>query len=378
MNTFAFIIHPLDVKREVGQKYPRLARFPTWAIEAFLATRAPFVYATIGGIESKAGGKVQGMFVVCPLSPRILMKRPKLAYARILQCCHLAHQEGAQVVGLGAYTACSGDGGVTLNQPGQSPIPVTTGNSYTVYTALEGALMACEKLSIVPEEATLAVVGATGSIGRACAWALAHQFRLTYLIGRDQAQLDQSERRIHAYLGTGDQTALQSTTSLGVLRDADVILVATSSPHALIHPEHLKPGSIVVDVSRPRNVSARVAKERPDVLVVDGGIVSVPGELKMERKDRPGTPFGFGFPPKTLYACMSETAILALEGHFQAFTLGKEILPRQIDQISLWAGRHGFRLAGLRAFEKPITEEQIARVSTARIRAGREQVRATS
>ena len=374
MNTFAFIIHPLDVKREVAQKYPRLARFPTWAIEAFLATRAPFAYASIDGIESKAGGAVKGTLIVCPLSPRILMKRPKFAYSRILQCCHLAHQKGAQVVGLGAYTACSGDGGVTLNQPGQSPIPVTTGNSYTVYTALEGAIMACEMLSIVPEEATLAVVGATGSIGCACAWALAHQFRLTYLIGRDMIQLDMTERRIHAYMGTGNQTELQSTTSLGVLRNADVILVATSSPHALIHPEHLKPGSIVVDVSRPRNVSARVARERGDVLVIDGGVVSVPGELVMERLDRPGTSFSFGFPPKTLYACMSETAILALEGHFEPFTLGKEILPRQIDQISLWATRHGFRLAGLRAFEKPITEERIAHVRDARIQAGRGQV----
>jgi len=369
MNTFAFIIHPLDVKREVAQKYPRLVRFPTWAIEAFLATRPAFVHASINGIESKAGEQVQGIFVVCPLSPRILMNRPRFAYSRILECCHLAHQRGAQIVGLGAYTACSGNGGVTLNQPGQSPIPVTTGNSYTVATALQSVVMACEMLSIAPEKATLAIVGATGSIGTACAWALAHQFHLTYLVGRDLASLEKTERLVHAYLGAGDQTALQSTTSSGVLLGADVLLVATSSPHALIHPEHLKPGSIVVDVSRPRNVSTRVARERGDVLVIDGGIVSVPGELSMERLDRPGQAFSLGFPPNTLYACMAETAILALERHFQPFTVGKEIFPRQIDQVSGWALKHGFRLAGLRAFEKPVTEEQIARVRDARIRA---------
>jgi predicted amino acid dehydrogenase len=72
--------------------------------------------------------------------------------------------------------------------------------------------------------------------------------------------------------------------------------------------------------------------------------------------------FNFGFPPKTAYACMSETMMLALEGRYESYTLGKEVSVGQVREMSSLAQKHGFKLAGFRSFEKPVTEEQIARI----------------
>jgi len=107
-------------------------------------------------------------------------------------------------------------------------------------------------------------------------------------------------------------------------------------------------------VARPRDVSAMVAQARDDILVIDGGMVDVPGPVDFH--------FNFGFPEGKAYACMAETMALALEGRFEDYTLGKEISRARVDEITAIAQKHGFRLSGFRSFEKEVTPEQIQAV----------------
>jgi hypothetical protein len=65
---------------------------------------------------------------------------------------------------------------------------------------------------------------------------------------------------------------------------------------------------------------------------------------------------------------MSETMILALEGRYESYTLGRDVSVGQVEQISSLASKHGFKLAGFRSFERAVTDEQIAQI---RKRAGR-------
>jgi fatty aldehyde-generating acyl-ACP reductase len=104
-------------------------------------------------------------------------------------------------------------------------------------------------------------------------------------------------------------------------------------------------------VARPRDVSAMVAGLRDDILVIDGGMVDVPGSVDFH--------FNFGFPPGKSYACMAETIALALEGRFEDYTVGKEITLEQVREITAIAERHGFRMSGFRSFEREVTEKQI-------------------
>jgi fatty aldehyde-generating acyl-ACP reductase len=61
-------------------------------------------------------------------------------------------------------------------------------------------------------------------------------------------------------------------------------------------------------------------------------------------------------------ACMAETMILALDGRYEDYTIGKDITVAQVEEMQEMAERHGFKLAGFRSFEKALTEEKIASI----------------
>jgi predicted amino acid dehydrogenase len=109
-----------------------------------------------------------------------------------------------------------------------------------------------------------------------------------------------------------------------------------------------------------------VALKRDDVLVIEGGVVDVPGDVDFH--------FEFGFPPKTAYACMAETMMLALEGMTDDYSIGRDIAPDQVDEITGLAMKHGFKLAGFRSFERNVDPAFIQktreRAEQARAKAG--------
>lgn len=353
MTRFAFVIHPLSARQlsKLAPKY-RIANYlPESITEAFLRRKNPVVVSEISGVVSKTGVETAGWFIGCPLTPRQMVQTLPIdeVYEKIGQCAELASRQGAQLIGLGAFTSVVGDGGLTIAQ--RSPIPVTTGNSYTVATAIEGTVRACNLLEIDLANATLAVVGATGSIGKTCARVLGRHFGRVILVGRDQARTEAFAQEI---------PGSEPTTDIARIREADAVITVSSAGAEIVLPEHLKPGSVVCDVARPRDVSVRVSKERPDVLVIEGGVVAVPGDVRFG--------FDFGFPDRTAYACMSETMLLALEGNPDLFnfTLGKDVTVEQVDLITALAEKHGFQIAGFRSFERAVTDDAIARARKAR------------
>ncbi|MGI8923053.1 MAG: saccharopine dehydrogenase NADP-binding domain-containing protein [Fimbriimonadales bacterium] len=348
MTPFAFVVHPIDAKRDVARKYPLTRFLPENGLEWFLRRKKPMVLSEITGVTSPTGAETKGWFIGCPLTPRMMLELPlEFVYGRILECCELAASKGAKIIGLGAFTAVVGDGGKTISD--RSPIAVTTGNSYTVATAIDGAMEAAKLMEIDTSKATLAVVGATGAIGKTCAQLMAPHFERTVLIGRDLARTQAVADSISA--------EVTATTSIDALREADVIVTVTSAGDAVIQPEHLRSGAVVCDVARPRDVSVRVSRERDDVLVIEGGVVAVPGDVRFGME--------FGFPPRTAYACMSETMLLALENRPEPFTIGKDVTAEQVLETQRLAKKHGFELAGFRSFEKAVAKETIERVKAA-------------
>ena len=133
-----------------------------------------------------------------------------------------------------------------------------------------------------------------------------------------------------------------------------MVLTVTNAIGTVIEPTHLKSGAVVCDVARPRDVSRQVVEARDDVLVIEGGMVRVPGPVNFN--------FDFGFPPGMAYACMAETITLALEGRYECYTLGKKIGLGQVDTIGQLAAKHGFQVSGFRSFELAVTDEQIDRI----------------
>ena len=348
MDTFAFIIHPIDPKRDVSRKFPLLGHVLNEKQIDFFSTFFPPVYISeIEGITSQATGKeIKGWFIACPYTPKRMMELPEqTVYRKIIQTGRLAEKLGAQILGLGAFTSVVGDAGVTIAKALE--VPVTTGDSFTVMVAVDAIREAASVMDIPLKGATAAVVGATGAIGQVCAELLADDVERLYLIGRRQDKLEELRDRLKVHA----RSELIVSTKMDVLKEAQLILTVTSAIHDIVRPEHLQPGSVVCDVARPRDVSAMVAAVRDDILVIDGGMVDVPGPVDFH--------FNFGFPAGKAYACMAETIALALEGRFEDYTLGKHLTRTRVEEIDKIAKKHGFRLSGFRSFEREVTSQQI-------------------
>ena len=352
MDNFAFIIHPINPKRDVSRKFPFLGRVLTERQIDFFSTFFPPVYISeIEGIRSRATDKeIKGWFLACPYTPRRMLSLPeKTVYRKIIQTAKMAEKLGAKTLGLGAFTSVVGDAGITIAN--RLNIPVTTGDAYTISIAVEAIREAAKLMGIDIAQSTAAVVGAGGSIGRVCAELLADDVQKLFLLGRRIEPLERLKEKLTGSTGA----ELHTSTDISLLCDADLILTVTSAvDEDVIRPEHLRSGSVVCDVARPRDVSAMVAAERDDILVIDGGMVDVPGAVDFH--------FNFGFPEGKAYACMAETMALALEGRFEDYTIGKDISRERVEEIAAIAKKHGFRLSGFRSFEQEITDAQIETV----------------
>ncbi|MBX3058820.1 MAG: shikimate dehydrogenase [Anaerolineae bacterium] len=349
-DTFAFIIHPIDPKRDVSRKFPTLGKLPAWLIDYLSLFFPPVYISEIKGIRSVYDGRTaQGWFVACPLTPKRMMSLPPgVVYKKIIQTGKLAEKLGARILGLGAFTSVVGDGGMTIAKHLQ--IPVTTGDSYTIAQAIHAIRRAAVIMDVPLNDSTVAIVGATGAIGAVCAEMLATEVKSLLLIGRRMDKLNEVANRARA----ANQAQVTVTDDINQLIDAHFIITVTSAVDAIIEPQHLRWGAIVCDVARPRDVSRQVAEQRPDVLVIEGGMVKVPGAVDFG--------FNFGFPPKMAYACMAETMALALDRRYESYTLGKDISLSQVTTIDKIATRHGFTLGGFRSFERAVSEEEIAYV----------------
>jgi len=349
-DTFAFIIHPIDPKRDVSRKWPIVGKVLTEGQVNFLSAYFPPVYCSeINGVRSDATGhEVKGWFIACPFTPQRMLQLPVNAvYDKIVACGRKAQKLGAKIMGLGAYTSVVGDAGLSIAE--RLDLPVTTGDSYTIAIAVEAVRKAAEVMGIPLAGATAAVVGATGAIGSVCAQMLADDVAELILVGKRADTLEEVREKCE-----GHQAVIRAGTDMSLIYEADLVLTVTSAINTVIEPEHLKPGAVVCDVARPRDVSKIVAERRDDVLVIEGGMVEVPGPVDFH--------FDFGFPPHKAFACMAETMALALEGRYESYSLGKELTVEQARKIGAICARHGFKLSGFRSFEHAVTEEHIAHV----------------
>jgi predicted amino acid dehydrogenase len=351
MDSFAFIIHPIDPKRDVARKYPFLGKvLPESAIHFLSRFWPPVKLSHITGVRSAATGQeIEGWLIAVPYtSQRMLTLAPREVYRKIIAAGHLAESLGAKVLGLGAYTSVVGDGGRTIAD--ELDIAVTSGDSYTAAISVYATQDAALQMGIDLSHSTIAVVGAAGAIGGAVSQLLATNAGAMILIGRQTKSLESLANKVKQ---AGCDRVSVSTNVLDI-KNAEVVVTVTSSGGNLIQPGMLKRGAVVCDVSRPRDVSAQVSHARDDVLVIDGGLVRVPGDVNFG--------FDYGLPPNLTYGCFAETITLTLEGLFEDYSIGKNLTVEQVRQIDSLAVKHGFELAALRSFEKKLDESLVTQV----------------
>ncbi len=348
MGEFGFVIHPLSMQ-DVMRKYPIAKRIPNKVMRKVIEKLPPVKVSEITGITSSFA-EAKGYFVGVPLLPDQLLSLPLDTVERkIVKACQIAEGMGAQVIGLGAFTSVIGDKGISIAR--QLKTPVTTGNTYTVAIALEAVKKVCKVIGKDLSRSEIVIVGANGAIGRVCSKILAREVKYLSLVSRNVRKLEELAKDILMETGLSVHISdrLQKT-----LKRADVVIAVSSSADVVIQPEFLKEGAVVCDVARPRDVSARVAKERKDVVVIEGGLVEVPGDVNFN--------FNFGLPPRVCYACMAETIILALEGRYENYSLGDSLETDKVVEMLELGRKHGFKLAAFRSFDRALEYRDILSV----------------
>lgn len=359
---FAFVIHPLSqeffTKVEPLGTLTRFAPGPVLGlVEKAVAYAPPFVYSHVTGIRSPTGAEAEGWLITVGGTPKELMAHsPEFTYGRLLSAAETARKLGAQVMGLGAFTKVVGDAGVTVAK--KAPLPITTGNSYSASGALWAAHEATARLGLVQVDedgrmhGAAMVVGATGAIGSVCARLLALASDELWLISPETAKLlalKHDLERSHPRA-----TIHVAATPNSHLGDMDLIVTATSGAgKRVLDITEVKPGCVITDVARPLDLSPEDVAKRPDVLVIESGEIELPGEVRMKN---------IGLPSGVAYACLAETVVLALEGRFETFTVGRNIEWEKVKEIYRLGLKHGMRLAAISGVNGVFTDEDLARV----------------
>jgi predicted amino acid dehydrogenase len=361
-NRFAFVIHPLSqeyfkaikaveiISRSAGRRGMNL-------VERVMAHTPPFVYSHITGIESPTGVSAEGWLIGVGGTPKqLLAHSPEFTYRRLLAAARMAERLGAQIMGLGAFTKVVGDAGVTVAK--RANIPITTGNSYSASGALWAAADAVRRMGLVPlgkggkVKAKAMVIGATGAIGSACARLLAQVAEEVVLVSIESAKLLTLRESI--LKDTPDAKLRIARSAHESLAEMDMIVTATSAAgKKILDITRVKPGCVITDVARPLDLPAEEVAKRPDVLVIESGEILLPGDVHIRN---------IGLPKNIAYACLAETIVLALEGRFETYTIGRNIEWQKVKEIYKLGLKHGMRLAAISGVNGVFSDEDIARV----------------
>ncbi len=140
-----------------------------------------------------------------------------------------------------------------------------------------------------------------------------------------------------------------------LLGEMDMIVTSTSGAgKKILDITRVKPGCVITDVARPLDLPPGEVAKRPDVLVIESGEIELPTKVKGMKS--------IGLPPNVVYACLAETIVLALEGRFEVFTIGRDTEWEKVKEIYKLGLRHGMKLSAISGVNGVYTDEQIAAV----------------
>ena len=363
---FAFLVHPLGNDADRVLEYLRevnLSRSFGWDISAFVhdmhsamlragkSSLPPTVQLLdeLPGLVSRLGSQTEGRLYQIPMDSFAILEQPDRALEYIFSAIETATGWGAEIVGLGSMTGIVGGQGTWTAE--RSPIPVTTGNSLTVYAAVENLFHACSLAEIDLGKENVVVVGVPGSIAAAAARILRPKCGSLRLVAR-------AASKPAAALAAELDAELMTDLRQSLARHC-VVLTATSSG-GCIDPAWLSAGTIVSDVAVPTDIIGSHAV-REDCLFLSGGLCRVPETMPMSSHY-------LWFHRGAMAACLAETIVLALDASPTCLSLGRQLAPASIAAIGQRAQAHGFTFSQLYSFGMPLEDSSLIAFQKTRAR----------
>ncbi len=355
----AFIAHPLNVGTlSIISGWPLglLKLIGKNNVRRALSNTKPFIFSKIQKLRSNTGSEIDLIAVACPLLPEQMVGLgARTVVSKIIESVKVAQTDGADIAVLGGFTSVIGNEGEDV--AGSVGIPVTSGNTYTAALAIE-AIENARGLTAIGRSARVAIIGATGDIGQACAGYFSKNSESLHFVARDQERLLRFADKL-------SQTSIAKITChkriSEAICNADIVISATSALTTIIDPINLKPGSIVCDVALPANIAREVSRARRDLIVFEGGLAKVPFINRvMDGK------WNQLMPHNAIYGCLAEGLILGFEGLFECYSIGRgNITQNRIETIIKIGRKHGFQTSEYFCGDKFYSQDDIQFVKNA-------------
>ncbi len=351
---FAFVIHALTIE-DIFRAYPHL-----WgsAEEVALATVRLKPIFVGSYIHVEVGGKLlRGELIGIPyMAVEFRRKFPEIRQTMRLVLNYCARRQ-TKTVGLGGLLPSVTRHGHDLLSFANG-VGITTGHSYTAHVLAEQVRTIEQKLGTI---ANLAILGAAGSMGQATTRLLHADSIVRKITLIDVPSQLGTLREIANRLNGQRPAHIEISSELSALKKSSVIICVTNSPSALIRPEHLSAGCIVIDDAQPPNITLEVARSAGATVLKC--LAHVP-RLKC--------PFDFGLfstellPTKqnVVFTCLAETLMLAAHGHRGHFTMGHPT-DAQLKTVAEYSRSLGITIAPFHSFPEVGTVEFGARSASA-------------
>ncbi len=320
-NQFAFIVHA-RFRKDLIILYKVLKFLPNFIVDLVSRYHPPVVISNVYEDKNKIG-----IIIGIPMTAKQLLERKDIALEKILYSIEIAKKKGIKTVGLGAMTSSLSKGGKDVEHK-YPEIKIVNGINYTVINIIKYINKIVSVLQLDISHTNISVVGASGGIGFGVTRELFNiGFRNINLIDVDR-KINILKNKLSENNISMNKYDISITSSLETLIKSKIIIAATNSPETVIKTEHVSPGTIIINDAQPSDIDPYIEKNRSDILVVEGGIVSTEDiEVSMN----------LGLKNKNdIYSCMAETIIINKFQNYDVYS--KKVNP----EISKESDRLGF------------------------------------
>jgi fatty aldehyde-generating acyl-ACP reductase len=346
MNKFAYIAHlPNGYRQDFSHLHHPLGILPDFIYKAFMYSLPlpPYVYSEVR--VSPIASEPDGYIIMLPYTGKQLIEQQWLVQPIIEKAVKLAAEKGASIVGLGPlFSSITMRGRLLANNP---YVKITNGSTLTAINIFQKIEQLLQEKQPNPH---IAIVGATGSVGTLVSQLLANaQITNCHFIARDNRRLTHLSNVLDLSFNGYKHTV---STDITNIRNADIVVMLSSSSEKLLKSKLLKKGVTILDATHPRCITKSLVRSREDIQLLDAGLVSAPS-LHFSHPD-------IALPNGISYSSLAETILLAQAGCNSDFGLGKSTLTETNLMLSLCEEhrRLGFTLAPDHSFGKPIIPEQ--------------------
>lgn len=356
------ILHPLDIKTlflhlEVFYKpysfllKPFINKINPYYLKRFFSKLPSHKFMEVKEFPIRPGTLISIIGIMCPLFPEEMVFSKNKATQKILDAVRLAKEKGCQFVSLAGFSSIVTNGGEQIAKEIKDII-ITSGNTLTASLIIDGIEKATKLFSRKLEQSEMSVIGATGDIGSSCAEVFSANVRKIILCSRN---IKESDEFVQKLLLRQKAIIVVEQDAQKAVRSSDIVITATSSLNSLLSPKDFKSGAIICDASMPPNVALEVNNLRKDIFIFDGGRAKIKNFEEINNKQWKSL-----FPSNSIYGCLSESIVLALEGRLENYSLGKGyISAEKIREIRAMAIKNGVCLANFHRRDKECLSDNL-------------------